>query len=223
MARRVRTYETDHPYALQSWEGRYPHLIPGDGTNDVLRVRAPRSYWLSLDANYPDYQNKDGFAPIDVLRRDLNATNGCPLLGDSFKTRVKKTISELRKTFLKTDWQNKAEFKTELMWISIKAHDFLTAGPKESPTSLTPPPRFGPRPKPAAMFHHFPKYDEPASDHRRPADELQWDALFGIPQIGCESIITASHSSEEVSSTVAEDVYAYGPADYGDITTGIVI
>ena len=92
MARRVRTYETDHPYALQNWEGRFPQLIPGDGRNDVLRVRAPKAYWLTLEANYPDYNNKDGFSPSDVLRRDLNGANGCPLLGESFKTRMKKTI-----------------------------------------------------------------------------------------------------------------------------------
>ena len=129
----------------------------------------------------------------------------------------------MRKTFLKTDWQTKAEFKTELMWISIKAHDFLTAGPKEAPSCLTPPPRFGPKPPPAAMFHHFPKYDDPPVDPRRPADELQWDTLFGIPQIGCESIITASYSSEEVTTAMADEITPYGPADYGDITTGIVI
>ena len=92
MACRVRTYETDHPYALQSWEGRFPQLIPGDGSNDVLRVRAPKAYWLSLELNFPDYHNEEGFAPIDVLKRDLNGTNGCPPLGESFKTRVKKTI-----------------------------------------------------------------------------------------------------------------------------------
>ena len=92
MPPRVRTYETDHPYAMQSWEGRFPQIIPGDDVNDVLRVRAPKAYWLSLEANFPDYQNKDGYATLDVLRRDLNGTNGCPLLGESFRTRVKRTI-----------------------------------------------------------------------------------------------------------------------------------
>ena len=102
MTSRVRTYETDHAYALQKWEGRFPHLIPGDGSNDVLRIRAPKAYWLSLEANHPDYQNKDGFGTLDVLKRDLNGTNGCPLLGETFKTRVKKTIRFDHSTFIET-------------------------------------------------------------------------------------------------------------------------
>ena len=72
------------------------------------------------------------------------------------------------------------------------------------------------------MFDHFPKY-EPAMDTRHPADELQWDALFGIPQIGCESIIAASHSSEQLSTTQVDEIATYRPVDYGDITTGIVL
>ena len=108
------------------------------------------------------------------------------------------------------------------MWISIKSHDFAPDAPKESPSVITPPPRFGPRPPPSAMFHHFPKY-EPAVEVRRPADELQWDALFGIPQIGCESIIAASYSTEEITTTEIDDDCSFSQIDYPDITAGICL
>ena len=81
------------------------------------------------------------------------------------------------------------------------------------------------------MFRHFPSYDDPLVDPRHPADELQWDALLGIPQIGCESIITASHSNEEMLTRTListpnndlEDLAFFCPTDYGDITAGIHI
>merc|ERR1712228_134404 len=134
-------------------------------------------------------------------------------------------ISALRKTFVSTDWQNRAVFKTELMWISIKSHDFVSTQPNESPSILTPPPRYGPRPPPSAMFDHFPKYDEAASDSRQFADddELHWDALLGIPQIGRESVVAASHSNEEITTTQVDQVSTFGTLGYGDITAGIVL
>ena len=123
------------------------------------------------------------------------------------------------------------------MWISIKSHDFVCGAAKDFPPAITPPPRHGHRPPPALMFHHFPKYDDPAVDSQHLSDELRWDALFGIPQIGCESIIAASRSNEELltrtemvaaaetttTTTHLDDFAFFGGTDYGDITAGIHI
>ena len=78
------------------------------------------------------------------------------------------------------------------------------------------------------MFDHFPKYDDPATYCRLAPDELQWDTLLGIPQVGCESIVAASYSNEEITTTAeVDEVAIFGASahygDYGDITAGIIL
>jgi len=145
---------TDHPYALQTWEGLFPFLLPGpfkdkEADADVLlRIKAPKSYWLYLES-----QNAE---QVEILRRDLNGSNGLPPLSESFQLRVRKQLGTLKKSFLDTDWRVKGKFKDESMYVSIKRHDFLPGTSMEFPRYITPPPRYGPRPPSSVMKDHFP-------------------------------------------------------------------
>ena len=56
----------------------------GEGEADVLRIRAPKSYWLYLEGQTQEQ--------VEILRRDLNGSNGLPPLGESFQARVRKSL-----------------------------------------------------------------------------------------------------------------------------------
>jgi hypothetical protein len=91
--------------------------------------------------------------------------------------------SALKKTFLGTDWRHKASFKTELMWISIKRHDFTQEGVMEFPAFITPPPPYGPLPPPHLMMEHIPNYAPIDEEEVEPADLscdfMAWETLQG--------------------------------------------
>jgi len=164
----IRNNITDHPYALQTWDGPFPFLLPGpfqgEGEADVLRIRAPKSYWLYLEGQTQEQ--------VEILRRDLNGSNGLPPLGESFQARVRKSLNTLKKMFLDTDWRIKGKFKDESMFVSIKRHDFLPGTSMEFPRFITPPPPYGARPSPNLMKEHFPNclpFEDEEDDDRRAA------------------------------------------------------
>jgi len=167
----IRSNITDHPYALQTWDGPCPFLMPGDGETDLLRIKAPNSYWLYLESC-----NSDHACLLEILRRDLNGSNGLPPLGESFQLRVRKTLSNLKKTFHETDWRIKAQFKNEHMFLSIKRHDFLPGTSMEFPPFITPPPPYGPRPSLMYLRDHMPNYVDMDDDE---LEARQRERLFG--------------------------------------------
>lgn len=175
----IRNNITDHPYALQTWDGPFPFLLPGpfqgEGEADVLRIRAPKSYWLYLESLTQEQ--------VEILRRDVNGSNGLPPLGDSFQARVKKSLNALKKSFLDTDWRIKGKFKDESMFISIKKHDFLPGTSMEFPRFITPPPPYGSRPDPRLMREHFPNCI-PIDEEEEEEERRRLAAVTGRDHVG---------------------------------------